>query len=62
LVSSKDVNNKKCALKFVLIHEKNQKDMDFLHRKLTFKVKCWHFLTPPHYTNLKNSMISFDYS
>ena len=24
--------------------------------------KKLHFLTPPHYTNLQNSMISFDYS
>ena len=22
---------------------------DFWHRKLTLKVKFWHFLTPPHY-------------
>ena len=26
------------------------------------KVRFWHLLTPPHYTNLQNSMISFDYS
>ena len=25
-----------------------------------FEVKFRHFLTPPHYTNLQNSMISFD--
>ena len=25
------------------------------------KVRFQHFLTPPHYTNLQNSMISFDY-
>ena len=43
--------------------KKNQKDSDdFLHRKLTLKVKFWHFLTHPHYTNLQNSMILFDYS
>ena len=43
--------------------KKNQKvSDDFLHRKLTLRVKFWHFLTPPHYTNLQNSMISFDYS
>ena len=29
---------------------------------MTLKVKCWHFLTPSHYTNSQNSMISFDYS
>ena len=41
----------------------NQKDSDDLwRRKLTLKVKFRHFLTPPHYTNLQNSMISFDYS
>ena len=33
---------------------------DFCSRKLTLKVKFWHFLTPP-YDNLQNSMISFDY-
>ena len=29
---------------------------------MTLKVRFWHFLTPPHYINLQNSMISFDYS
>ena len=24
-------------------------------------VKFWHFLTPPHYTNSQNSIISFEY-
>ena len=28
---------------------------------MTLKVKFLHFLTPTHYTNLQNSMISFDY-
>ena len=60
---SKNVNNKKCAPKFVFFNDKNQKDSDdFLRRKLTLKIKFRHFLTPPHYTNLQNSMISFDYS
>ena len=35
---------------------------DFWHRKLTLKVTFWHFLSPPHYTNLQNSMMSFNYS
>ena len=42
--------------------EKNQKDLvDFWRRKLTLKVKIWHFLTPSHQTNSQNWMISFDY-
>ena len=42
--------------------KKKQKDSDdFWRRKLTLKVKFRHFLTPPHYTNSQNSMISFDY-
>jgi hypothetical protein len=28
---------------------------------LTLKVNFWHFLTPPHYTNSQNSIISFGY-
>ena len=41
-----DVNNKKCAPKLVFFKEKNEKDLDdFLPRKLTLKVKLWHFLT-----------------
>ena len=32
---------------------------DFSHyRKLTLKVKFWHFLTPPHQPNSQNSIIS----
>ena len=43
--------------------KKSHKDWnDFWCRKLTLKVRFRHFLTPPHYTNLQNSMISFDYS
>ena len=43
--------------------KKNQKDSDdFLSQNLTLKVKFWPFLTPPHYTNSQNSMISFEYS
>ena len=42
--------------------EKAQKDLnDFWCRKYTLKIRFWHFLTPPHYTNSQNSMISFDY-
>ena len=38
--------------------KKPQKDSnDFWHRKLTLKVKFWHFLTPPQYTNSQNSII-----
>ena len=64
MILSKNVNNKKCAPKLVFFNEKKiEKDSDnFWHRKLTLKVKFWHFLTPPHYTNLQNSMISFDCS
>jgi hypothetical protein len=41
--------------------KKNQKDSDdFDIEKLTLKVKFWHFLTSPHYTNSQNSMVSFD--
>ena len=60
---SKYANNKKCAPKFVFFNEtKIQKDFnDFWHRKLTLKVKFWHLLTPPHYTNSQNSIISFEY-
>ena len=43
--------------------KKTQKDSDyFWRRKLTVKVIFWHFLTPPNYTNLQNSMISFNCS
>ena len=58
LMSSKNVNNKKCAPKFIFFNEKkNQKDSnDFWHRKLTLKVKFWHFLTPS-YTLVKSSRI-----
>ena len=61
---SKNVNNKKCASRFVFFNEnKIQKDSDdFWRRKLILKVRFWHFLMPPHYTNLQNSMISFNYS
>ena len=41
---------KKCAPKLVLFNEKkieNDSD-DFGHRKLTLKVKYWHFLTIPN--------------
>ena len=35
--------------------------MIFGVEKLTLKVRFWHFLTCPHYTNSENSMNSFDY-
>ena len=42
---SKNVNNKKCAPKMIFFNENFfQKVSDnFLHRKLTLKVKNWHF-------------------
>ena len=47
MMSSKKVNNKKCAPKLVFFYEKKvEKDSDdFWHRKLTLKVKSCHFLT-----------------
>ena len=59
---SKNVNNKKCAP--IIFNEKKIRNirMIFDVEKLTLKVKFWHFLTPPHYTDLQNSMISFDCS
>ena len=44
---SKNVNKKKCAPKLIFFNEKKiEKDSDnFWHRKLTLKVKFWHFLT-----------------
>ena len=61
---SKNVKNKKCAPKLIFFNEKKiEKDSDdFWSRKFTLNVRFWHFLTPPHYTNLQNSMISFDFS
>ena len=42
--------------------KKIDKDSDnFWHRKLTLKVKFWHFLTPSHNTNFQNSIFSFWY-
>ena len=61
LILSKNVNNTKFAPKF-FFNEKNQKNSnDFGHTKLTLKVRFWHFLTPPHYTDSQNSLISFGY-
>ena len=43
--------------------KENQKDSDnFLQRKLTLKVKFWHFLKARHYSNSPNLVISFGYS
>ena len=43
--------------------KKNQKVSDhFWHRKLTLKVKFWHFLTAGPYSNSPNLVISLDYS
>ena len=42
---------------------KIEKDSDnFWHRKLTLKVKFWHFLIARHYSNSPNLVILFDYS
>ena len=63
LMLTKNVNNKKCAPKFIFFNEKNQNGFgDFWHRKLTLKVKFWYFLTAPHYSNFQNLVISFEYS
>ena len=44
------------------IKKKIEEDSDdFWHRKLTLKVKFWHFLTPSHYTNSQNLIIFFGY-
>ena len=47
LMLSKSVNNKKFAPKLVFFNEKKIEKYsdDFLHRKLTLRVKFWHFLT-----------------
>ena len=47
LMLSKNANNTKCACKFVFFNEKKieQDSDDVWHRKLTLKVKFWHFLT-----------------
>ena len=41
---------KKGAPKLIFFNQKEiEKDLDnFLHRKLTLKVKSWHFLTARH--------------
>ena len=45
----------------VFFNEKKvEKDSDdFLHRKLTLKVKFWHFLTARHQSKIQNSKIYF---
>ena len=43
-----NANNKKCATKLIFFNKKIEKDLDdFWHRKLSLKVKFWHYLTPP---------------
>ena len=47
----------------ILKWKTNKRDSDkFRIIKMTLKVKFWHYLTPHHYTNSQNSIISFDYS
>ena len=61
-MSSRNVNNKKCAPKLVFFNEKKIRDLDdFYHSELTLKVKFWHFLTTPHEPNSQNAIISFNY-
>ena len=50
---SKNANNKKFVSKLTLFNEKKnwQKSDHFWQWKLTLKVKFWHFLTPPEFTN-----------
>jgi hypothetical protein len=63
LMLSKNVDNKNVLLNLYSSMKKSQKDLDdFGRRKLTLKVKFWHFLKPPNYTYLQNSIISFNYS
>ena len=61
----KNVNNKKYTPKFVIPirqWKKNQKDSDvFWYKKLTWKVKIWHFFTAHHYSNSANLVILLDY-
>ena len=61
MMISKNVRNEKCAPKLVFFNDKmkKKKSFDFQPRKLTSIVKFWHFLTPAHYTNSQNSIISF---
>ena len=47
--------------KDVLLNHLKDSD-DFWRRKLILKVRFLNFLTPPHYTNSQNSMISFQNS
>ena len=59
----RNVNNKKCAPKFLFFKKRKCKKIRMIfevenHPK---KVRFRYFLTPPHYTNSQNSMISFDY-
>ena len=63
MVLSKNVNNKKCAPELVFFNEnKIEKDSDdHWQRKLTLKVKFWHFLTARHKSKTQNSIISLGY-
>ena len=59
---SKNVNNKKCAPKIVSFSEKKIRKIRMIFEVEHLKAKFWPFLTPHHYTNLQNSMISVNYS
>ena len=55
LILSKNVNNKKMCFNEKQIEKDSD---DFWHKKMTLKVKFWHFLKPP---NFQNSIIALEY-
>ena len=65
LMSSKNVNNKKCAQKLIFFNEKKMRKISMIlnidHIKLILNVKFWHFLTLLHYTNSQNAKFLFGY-
>ena len=64
MLSKNDNMQQKMGSKIRILQWKKIREiqMIFDYRKLILKVRYWHFLTPPHYTNFKNSVISFDCS
>ena len=61
---SNNINNKKCAPKLILFNEKKLRKIPMVFeicRRLTLKVKFWHFLTPLYYTNSQTSISFFGY-
>ena len=52
---------KKWPLRLIFLIERKKiknKSSGFWHRKLTLKVRFWHFWTEPHYVNLRNKTFS----